>query len=104
MTEGGADRQRLDRWLWFARLFKSRTLAQKFVASGVVRVDSKRVTSPDHRIGPGSVLTFAHANRVRVLRVLDAGTRRGPAREAQTLYEDLSPIPPGARSPEDNAG
>jgi ribosome-associated heat shock protein Hsp15 len=84
-------RQRLDRWLWFARILKSRTLAQKFIASGAVRVDSQKVTSPDQRIGPGTVLTFALGERIRVLRVLDAGTRRGPASEAQTLYQDLSP-------------
>jgi ribosome-associated heat shock protein Hsp15 len=91
MNAEGSERQRLDRWLWFARLFKSRTLAQKFIASGAVRVDSKRVTSPDCRIGPDSVLTFVLNRRIRVLRVLAAGTRRGPASEAQTLYQDLSP-------------
>ena len=93
MTEPVA-RQRLDRWLWFARMVKSRTLAQKLIASGAVRVDSERTTSVDHRIGPGMVLTFALNDRIRVLRVRDVGTRRGPASEAQTLYEDLSPEPP----------
>lgn len=88
-----AARQRLDKWLWFARILKSRTLAQKFIASGAVRVDSERVTQADHRVGPGMVLTFALNERIRVLKVLDAGTRRGPASEAQTLYEDLSPPP-----------
>ena len=96
MSAPGDDRQRLDKWLWFARILKSRTLAQKFIASGAVRVDKMRVTGPDQRIGPGSVLTFALNNRIRVLRVLDTGTRRGPASEAQTLYEDLSPDQPGA--------
>lgn len=90
MTAGGPDRQRLDKWLWYARQFKSRTLAQKFIASGAVRVDKQRVTSPDHRIGPGTVLTFALNHRIRVLRVLAPGTRRGPASEAQTLYEDVA--------------
>ncbi len=91
MSAGAPDRQRLDRWLWFARMFKSRTLAQKFIASGAVRVDKERVTSPDHRIGSGAVLTFVLHDRIRVLRVIAPGTRRGPASEAQTLYEDLSP-------------
>jgi ribosome-associated heat shock protein Hsp15 len=100
----GGDRQRLDRWLWFARIIKSRTLAQKFIASGAVRVDSQRVTSPDQRVGPGSVLTFPLHNRIRVLRVLDVGTRRGPASEAVTLYEDLSPAPPGTRPETGGAG
>lgn len=87
-------RQRLDKWLWFARIVKSRTLAQKLIASGAIRVDSERTTSTDHRVGPGMVLTFMLNDRVRVLRILDPGTRRGPASEAQALYEDLSPEPP----------
>lgn len=93
MTQASV-KQRLDRWLWFARIVKSRTLAQKLIASGAVRVDSERVKDADHRIGPGAVLTFALHDRIRVLRVRDGGTRRGPASEAQTLYEDLSPPPP----------
>ncbi|MBU1175077.1 MAG: RNA-binding S4 domain-containing protein [Alphaproteobacteria bacterium] len=93
MNETGA-RQRLDKWLWFARILKSRTLAQKFIATGAVRVDKARVTSPDCRVGPGTVLTFALNQRIRVLRVLDPGVRRGPASEARALYEDLSPEPP----------
>ncbi len=91
MSAENDERQRLDRWLWFARVFKSRTLAQKFIAAGAVRVDRRRVTHPDFRVGPGSVLTFALNRRVRVLRVCAIGSRRGPASEAQTLYEDLSP-------------
>ena len=94
MSAGETARQRLDKWLWYARILKSRTLAQKFIASGAVRVDKERVTRPDHRIGPGAVLTFALHDRIRVLKVRDAGTRRGPASEAQALYEDLSPEPP----------
>ena len=93
MNGAGETRQRLDKWLWFARMLKSRTLAQKFIATGAVRVDSQRVTSADFRVAPGMVLTFALHERIRVLKVLDAGTRRGPASEAQTLYEDLSPEP-----------
>lgn len=99
----GGDRQRLDKWLWFARILKSRTLAQKFIASGAVRVDKARVTGPDQRIGPGSVLTFALHGRIRVLRVVDIGTRRGPASEAQALYEDLSPAQQGPLRAADRA-
>lgn len=87
--------QRLDRWLWFARIVKSRTLAQKLILSGAVRVDSSRVTGKDHRVGPGSVLTLNVHDRLRILKVCEAGTRRGPAPEAALLYEDLSPaLPP----------
>lgn len=85
------ERQRLDRWLFFARLVKSRTLAQKLVESGAVRINSERTRSPDRRIGLGDVLTLALGGRILVLRVAACGTRRGPASEARALYDDLSP-------------
>lgn len=94
MAELPATRQRLDKWLWFARIVKSRTLAQKLVEAGHVRIDANRVTQPAHRVDVGMVLTITYAQRVRVLKILDTGTRRGPAPEAQALYEDLSPEMP----------
>lgn len=105
MVEG---RQRLDKWLFFSRAIKSRTLAQKVIASGAVRINAERTLSADARVGPGDVLTMVIHDRLMVWRVLDAGTRRGPASEAATLYEDLSPPPvprterpatPGQRDP-----
>jgi ribosome-associated heat shock protein Hsp15 len=90
MTE---TRQRLDRWLFFSRALKSRTLAQKFIETGAVRVNSERTIATDHRVGAGDVLTMMLYNRLTVWRVLDPGTRRGPATEAALLYEDLSPPP-----------
>jgi ribosome-associated heat shock protein Hsp15 len=90
MTE---TRQRLDRWLFFSRALKSRTLAQKFIETGAVRVNSERTIATDHRVGAGDVLTMMLYNRLTVWRVLDPGTRRGPAAEASLLYEDLSPPP-----------
>jgi ribosome-associated heat shock protein Hsp15 len=84
-------RQRLDKWLFFSRAVKSRTLAQKFVESGAVRVNSERTTSPDRRVGPGDVLTMTLGKRLLVWRIVSEGERRGPATEAATLYEDLSP-------------
>lgn len=90
-----AEKQRLDKWLWYTRIVKSRTLAQKLVSSGAVRVNGTRVTGPDHRIGIDTVLTMNVHERIRILKVLDTGTRRGPAKEASTLYEDMSPqLPP----------
>lgn len=90
------ERQRLDRWLFFARIIKSRTLAQKLITGGKVRVDAIKVTGADHRVGPGMVLTLTAGERLRILKILDLGTRRGPAPEAQKLYEDMSPalLPP----------
>lgn len=88
------DRLRLDKWLWHARFFKSRTLAAAAIGLRKVRVDGVPVSKSSTHLRPGAVLTFAQGDRVRVVRVLALGTRRGPAPEAQTLYEDLSPPAP----------
>ncbi|WP_233192677.1 RNA-binding S4 domain-containing protein [Acidimangrovimonas sediminis] len=84
---------RLDKWLWQARFFKTRSLAAKVVSDGAVRVNARRVTKPAQAVGAGDTLTFAAHDRVRVVRILAVGIRRGPAPEAQALYEDLSPAP-----------
>jgi len=89
----GEARQRIDKWLWFARLVKSRTLGQKLAVSGRVRVNREKCDSASYALKVGDVLTIAHERGVRIVRVLDPGTRRGPAPEAQGLYEDLSPPP-----------
>lgn len=86
-----AARIRLDKWLWQARFFKTRTLAAKQVTEGRVRVNAERATKPARPVGPGDVLTFPQGATVRVVRILALGLRRGPASEAQTLYEDLAP-------------
>lgn len=83
--------QRLDRWLWFARFLKSRTLATSLVEEGRIRLNGERVAKAARSVKPGDVLTFPLGDHVRVIRVLAPGTRRGPASEAQLLYEDLAP-------------
>ncbi|HVX81961.1 MAG: RNA-binding S4 domain-containing protein [Devosia sp.] len=95
MAESQA-KQRLDKWLFFSRAIKSRTLAQKLIESGAVRVNSVRVVESDHKVGAGDVLTMTVNRRLHVWRIRDAGTRRGPASEAASLYEDLSPEVPRA--------
>lgn len=92
---------RLDRFLFFSRAVKSRTLAQKIIETGAIRINSERTDRSDHKVGAGDVLTMSLHGRVLVWRIIDPGTRRGPASEAQGLYEDLSPpAPPRAeRSP-----
>ncbi len=85
--------QRLDRWLWFTRLVKTRTLAAKFVESGKVRVNSVRITKPARTVRAGDVITATLHRRLHVVKVLSVGERRGPASEARTLYEDLTPEP-----------
>jgi ribosome-associated heat shock protein Hsp15 len=87
------EKQRLDRWLFFSRAVKSRTLAQKLIETGAVRVNSERTDRSDHKVGPGDVLTMTVHTRLLVWRILDPGSRRGPAPEAALLYEDLSPPP-----------
>lgn len=83
---------RVDKWLWYARFFKTRGLASKTVNGGHVRVNSDKIAKASHAVGPGDVLTFPQGSRVRVAKVLICGTRRGPAPEAQGLYEDLTPV------------
>ncbi|MEL6959910.1 MAG: RNA-binding S4 domain-containing protein [Pseudomonadota bacterium] len=87
--DGGAIR--LDKWLWQARFFKSRSLAADLVKSGRCRVDGTSVSKPSRTIKPGVVLTFPKADEVRIIKVVALGSRRGPAPEAQALYEDLTP-------------
>ena len=82
---------RLDKWLWHARFFKTRTLAAKVASGGHVRVNANKVSKPSTAVVAGTVLTFPQGNQIRVIKIVELGTRRGPASEAQTLYEDLSP-------------
>lgn len=86
-------KERLDRFLFFSRAVKSRTLAQKIIETGAIRVNSERTDRSDHKVGAGDVLTMSLHGRILVWRIIDPGTRRGPAPEAQGLYEDLSPPP-----------
>jgi len=93
LSASPARKERLDKFLFFSRAVKSRTLAQKIIETGAIRVNSERTNRSDHKVGAGDVLTMAFNNRVTIWRILDCGTRRGPASEAQSLYEDLSPPP-----------
>jgi ribosome-associated heat shock protein Hsp15 len=85
-----ADRQRIDKWLFFARVVKSRSLAAKLVAAGRVRLNRDKIEQASQPVKAGDVLTVALDRRVLVYRILAPGVRRGPAEEARTLYEDLS--------------
>jgi ribosome-associated heat shock protein Hsp15 len=98
-------KERLDKFLFFSRALKSRTLAQKIIETGAIRVNSERTARSDHKVGAGDVLTMNLHNRIVVWRIIDCGTRRGPAVEAQGLYEDLSPpaLPKAEMSPYDAA-
>jgi ribosome-associated heat shock protein Hsp15 len=95
-------RIRLDKWLWQARFFKSRSLSAGAIEAGQVRLNGTRAAKPAQAVGPGDVLTFAQGRQVRVVEILGCGTRRGPAAEAQALYRDLPgpSVSPGAGAPE----
>ncbi len=89
-----AESLRLDKWLWYARFFKSRTTASRLCAAGRVRINRRVVDKAHATLRAGDVLTFPQARAIRVVRVRALGTRRGPAAEAVTLYEDLAPPEP----------
>ena len=84
---------RLDKWLFFARVIKSRTLAAKFISAGYVRINGEKTNQPSYKIKPGDVLTISLERVVKVYKVINCGVRRGPAAESRTLYKDLSPPP-----------
>lgn len=84
------DRQRLDKWLFFARFGKTRPVTARFVASGCVRVDGRRVNTPGYPLKLGDVLTLALPHGTCVVRVANLGLRRGPAPEARMLYDMVS--------------
>ena len=84
-------KERLDKFLFFSRALKSRTLAQKVIETGVIRVNGDKTERSDHKVGAGDVLTMTLHGRLQVWRILSPASRRGPATEAATLYEDISP-------------
>lgn len=89
-----AQKLRIDKWLWHARFFKTRSLAAKVVSGGKLRVNGQPISKPAYMVSTSDVLTFPQADNVRVIKVLAMGERRGPAPEAQQLYEDLAPPKP----------
>jgi ribosome-associated heat shock protein Hsp15 len=97
------DRIRIDKWLWQARFFKTCGLAAEVVTNGHLRLNGARIVKPGRTVGQGDVLTFSQARRIRVVRIVDCGTRRGPADEARRLYDDLEP-PGGDGGPPGPAG
>ncbi|MEH6835464.1 MULTISPECIES: RNA-binding S4 domain-containing protein [Falsihalocynthiibacter] len=89
---------RVDKWLWHARFFKTRGLASKLVTGGHLRVNGAKITKSSYVVALGDTLTFPQGDRVRIVRVMQMSVRRGPAPEAQGLYEDHSP-PPDPKAP-----
>lgn len=82
--------QRLDKWLWFARFVKTRTLAADLISAGKVRLNRVRAEKPAQTVRPGDVLTIVSNRQVRLVRVLGIAERRGPSAAARVLYEELT--------------
>ena len=80
---------RLDKWLWQARFFKTRSLASRYIETSRCRLDGRITDKPHANVEPGMVLTFALGPRVRVVRIVALGERRGPAIEARALYDEI---------------
>jgi ribosome-associated heat shock protein Hsp15 len=100
--DGPAGTLRLDKWLWYTRFLKSRSLAAKLCATGRVRISGRVVTKAHQPVRVGDVLTFPLGPHIRVIEVKALGLRRGPSAEARLLYSDLSPPParpPGEAEP-----
>jgi ribosome-associated heat shock protein Hsp15 len=89
----GLDRQRIDKWLWFARVVKTRPLAQVLATSGRVRVNGRKIDQASAAVRVGDVLTIGVAGRVRVLRITGFAGRRGSAADALALYEEIGRAP-----------
>ncbi len=83
--------QRIDKWLWYARFFKSRSLASQMCKGRKLRINRRLVNKASANVKVGDILTFPQGDCIRTVKVLDPGERRGPAPEAQSLYQDLAP-------------
>jgi ribosome-associated heat shock protein Hsp15 len=87
------DRQRIDKWLWHARVVRTRSAAAGLAGSGHVRVNGRRIDAPSRIVRVGDVVTVALDRTVRVLKVSGFVERRGSAESTSALYEDLAPAP-----------
>jgi ribosome-associated heat shock protein Hsp15 len=101
------DRQRIDKWLWHARVVRTRSAAAALAASGHVRVNGARIDAASRAVKVGDVVTVALDRTVRIMKVLGFAPRRGDADAARVLYEDLAPSTPpepAPSAPERDAG
>jgi ribosome-associated heat shock protein Hsp15 len=93
------DRQRIDKWLWHARVVRTRSAAAALSDSGLVRINSARIDTSSRPVRPGDVVTIALDRNVRILKVIGFAERRGSAEIARVLYEDLTPPPEPPKEP-----
>ena len=90
MNPSELEQQRIDKWIWHARITKTRTLAQKLIMAGSVRVNKIKITRPSYQIKPNDVLTISKNYRVSVLQIEALAPRRGSASDANELYLNLN--------------
>jgi ribosome-associated heat shock protein Hsp15 len=93
------DRQRIDKWLWHARVVRTRSAAAALSDAGLVRINGARVDASSRPVRPGDVVTIALDRSVRVLKVTGYAERRGSANTVHALYEDLTPPPAPRQEP-----
>jgi len=87
------EKQRIDKWLWCARVARSRSVAARLVSEGHVRVNSRRIQTPARPVHPGDILTIALDRQVRIVMVIAPGSRRAAFAEAKALFQELSAAP-----------
>ncbi len=80
---------RIDKWLWFARFFKNRTVSARIISQGKVRLNGKHISKPSTTLKKGDALTFSQGDILRLVKVLELGKRRGPFKEALSLYHEI---------------
>ena len=89
-----SERARIDKWLWHARFFRSRAMAQEAAMSGLIRLNGTRIEKAGHGVKPGDVVTVPHGREVLAVRILAIADRRGPAKVARALYEIVAETRP----------
>ena len=87
--DGKPKKVRIDKWRWWARFFRTRSLSTKIITKGTVRLNSRRIVKPSVEIEVNDVLTFTFGKSVRVIKVLSLGERRVNYEEAQKMYENI---------------
>ena len=93
------DRQRIDKWLWHARVVRTRSAAAALSDAGLVRINGARIDTSSRPVRPGDVVTIALDRSVRILKVIGFAERRGSAEIARVLYEDITPPPEPPKEP-----
>ena len=104
MNDQPVEKLRIDKWLWYARFFKTRSLAAEIANGGKVRVNKNAIRKASAEVKVGDVLTFHQGQHVRVVEIQALGASRRPYEEARLLYDDLAPLPERKPTGEQTAG